>query len=467
MLLLFRPMRMQRTGYAICIVQLAFVLTQENFARALTVGDSVDAGPLASDAQAPSTTAVPTPTEAAPTGPPVSPAPPSAPQPMPPPVPPAGDSGGQGFSSFGDAISTAATDVNLTLKMYGDTGFSVRNNASWLWANTVSSNPGTYSPGVWNSFFAPRIDLFGSADVGRLSFLTEVMFEGNHNNIAVDVERVQLNYLLANWLRLHVGRSHLAWGYYMDTYHHGNLFELTTSRPYAIQFEDSSGIILAHNVGVGADGTFGDGAASFRYDVEVGNGHGADITSVQLEYAEQNQKSVNIRLRWMPVDGLIIGINGLRDVIPTLASGVMGVPDRPRTEELVAGAHIVYTEHHFLIDIEGFAMRHNPVGSASDNIFGGFAELGYSIGAFTPYLRPEYIRFPASPDIVYQYTEGDAQGLTGSGASVYSATRDFADLRVGIKWMPIPQLALKLEGERLSHDAQDQEIATAKVAFGF
>jgi|CZKU01.1.fsa_nt_gi hypothetical protein len=389
---------------------------------------------------------------------------------LPPPVAPAApppDFGNGGTTSFGDAFSAVATDTNLLLKMYGDTGFAVRDNAYWPWATTTTSNPGAYSPGVWNSFFTPRIDLFGSADVNKLSFLTEVMFEGNHNELSVDLERVQLTYLVSNWLRLRAGRTHLAWGYYNDTYHHGNLFELTTSRPYSVQFEDSGGIILAHNVGVGADGTLGDGLASFRYDVEVGNGHGADVTAVSLQYAEKNQKSVNVRFRWMPVDGLIIGINGMRDVIPTLLSTAMGVPSRPDTEELVAGAHVVYTEHSFIVDFEGFAMRHNPSGAPSDDIFGGFAEVGYTIGAFTPYLRPEYIRFPASPDVIYQYSADDAQGIASGGPSPYTATRDFADLRLGLKWAPVPQLAFKLEVERLSHDSHAQDIATAKAAFGF
>jgi hypothetical protein len=168
----------------------------------------------------------------------------------------------------------------------------------------------------------------------------------------------------------------------------------------------------------------------------------------------------------MPIDGLIIGINGMRDVVPLLASAGAPTLERPSTEELLGGAHVVYTEHHCLVDIEGFAMRHNPNGATSTSIYGGFAELGYSIGAFTPYTRGEYIRFPSSGDIIYQYTADSAQGTLSGHPSIYS-TQDFTDLRLGIKWLPLPQLALKLEGERLARSAQDQEIATVKAAFGF
>ncbi len=378
------------------------------------------------------------------------------------------------FSS--DPLGAMSSATDLTLKMYGDTGFAVRNHAYQPWPLSTA-NPNVYSPGVWNSFFAPRIDLFGAADVGKLTFLTEVMFEGESNTIGVDVERLQINYLFANWLRVRAGRTHLAWGYYNDTYHHGNLFELTTSRPFSVNFEDSLGLILAHNVGVGIDGTFELGSAgSFRYDAEIGNGRPADVTSVALQFAEKDEKAVNLRLRWISLDGLILGVNGMRDVVPSLGSSQPGVLTRPDTEELVGGAHVVYMETQFHIDIEAFAMRHNPAGAPSTNIFGGFAELGYAIGAFTPYARAEYIRFPDQGDIVYQYTGDSAQGTLLGSPSVYDGVRDFTDLRIGIKWLAMPQLALKLEGERLARGTggpilggprTDQEIATAKAAFGF
>lgn len=375
------------------------------------------------------------------------------------------------FSS--DPIGALSNAADLTLKMYGDTGFAVRNNDYQPWP-TGTANPNVYQQGVWNSFFAPRLDLFGAADVARLTFLTEVMFEAENNQIGVDVERLQISYLFTNWLRVRAGRTHVAWGYYNDTYHHGNLFELTTSRPYSVNFEDSLGIILSHNVGIGLDGTFDLGSASqFRYDVDVGNGRAADITAVPLQFANKNQKSVNVRLRWIVLDGLILGINGLRDVVPSLSEGTV---TRPVTEELIGGAHVVYMENHAHVDIEGFAMRHNPTGAPSTNIYGGFAELGYAVGPVTPYVRGEYMRFPAAGDIIYQYSADSPQGILLGAASVYSGVRNFTDLRVGVKWLAFPQLALKLEGERLGLSAgdlilgpasQSQEIATVKAAFGF
>ncbi len=361
---------------------------------------------------------------------------------------------------------SAATD--LTLKLYGDTGFSVRDNSRQPWP-TNTSNANAYSVGNSASFSAPRLDFFGSAYVDRLSFLTEVMFEAKNNGIEVDVERLQIGYLFADWLRVRAGRAHLAWGYYNDTYHHGNIFELTTSRPYSVNFEDSFGIVMTHIVGVGVDGTIKLGHTFVQYAAEVGNPRPADITSVAVEYAEGSQPTVNARLRWLPTDGLILGVNGMRDVIPQLQLGTATplIAARPQTEELVGGAHVVYTEHHALVDVEAFFMRHNPVGGSAANLYGGFAELGYTVGAWTPYFRPEYIRFPSARDPVFQYVATDPQGIVAGGDSLYAGIKDFVDMRVGVKWLVVPQLALKLEGDRVARDGTHQESATIKAAFGF
>jgi hypothetical protein len=36
-----------------------------------------------------------------------------------------------------------------------------------------------------------------------------------------------------------------------------------------------------------------------------------------------------------------------------------------------------------------------------------------------------------------------------------------------VKWLVVPQLALKLEADRLGRDGQHMEYATFKAAFGF
>lgn len=327
------------------------------------------------------------------------------------------------------------------LKLYGDTLFQARNHGA-----------------VKTTFAAAHLDLFFTADVGKLSLLSEVFFEGREDNtIALDVERLQVSYLFENWLRVRAGRSHTAFGYYNDTYHHGNLFELTTERPFGVGFEDQGGLFTAHLVGAGVDGTFELGkAGALRYDAEIGNGRLADLTAVAVVQAGKTEKMGNVRLRWLtPVDGFAIGVNGVYDLVPE-AEATATAPARPKVIEGIGGVHTYYMEHNVHFLAEGFVIHHQASGGGATNTVGAFTELGYTFGDFTPYVRPEVIHFPRGGDPVFQ-----APGAFWEGSS------SMLDLRLGVRWLPFPQLALKLEGERLARGAGAQEILTTKLAFGF
>jgi len=428
--------RLGGASIAICLTLAARApAAGANATPSIAAATSGDATPKAADASAPATSEgvaaapAPAPTPAAlepAAAPPTAAAAAAAPAPADP------------FGSPGD-FAAPAEDAAINLKVYGDTQFEVR----------------SHTP-VHASFQAAHLDLFPTADVGRLSFLSEVFFEaGGENEFAVDVERVQISYLVANWLRIRAGRTHTAFGYYNDTYHHGNLFELTTERPYAVNFEDSGGLFVAHLVGLGADGSFDAGSAgSFRYDLEVGNGRLADTSGVAVNHAGKDDKLVNLRLRWMPIDGLILGVNGIHDQVPARPSGQD--PERPKVGELIGGAHAVYMEHDFHVLLESYLISHAPSGGKKTTTRGGFIELGRAFGELTPYARAEVIRFPKQGDVIYQ-----------DASSPYVGVRTLFDARLGLRWLPLPQLALKLEVGRVSYDSTHQESATVKAAFGF
>jgi hypothetical protein len=330
-------------------------------------------------------------------------------------------------------------DGTLQLKMYGDTQFLGR-----------STGP------VKTSFAAAHLDLFATADVGRLSFLSEVFFEAEENELAFDVERAQVSYLVANSLRLRAGRSHTAFGYYNDTYHHGNLFELTTGRPYSAQFEDAGGLFTAHLVGAGADGTFAAPKGTFRYDLEVGNGRLADITAVAVSDAGKNGKMLNLRLRYIHDGGFTLGVNGVVDAFPRPAVDAQGDPERPYVREQIAGAHAVYMEKRWHVLLEGSLIRHAPMHRNSVLTQSAFLELGRDLGDFTPYARGEIIHFPSQGDLIYQAVR-----------SPYAGSEWVHDARIGLRYRPMQQLALRVEGQRPSFGGHHAYIGTAKLAFGF
>jgi hypothetical protein len=323
--------------------------------------------------------------------------------------------------------------------LYGDTQFSGR-----------STGP------VKTSFAAAHLDLFATADVGRLSFISEVFFEAEDNELAFDVERAQVSYLVANFLRLRAGRSHTAFGYYNDTYHHGNLFELTTSRPFSVQFEDAGGLFTAHLVGAGADGTFNAPKGTLRYDLEVGNGRLADITAVAVTDAGKNGKLLNLRLRYIHDSGFTLGVNGLIDAFPRPDSEAQPEESRPYVREQIAGAHAVYMERRWHVLLEGALVRHAPVNRDALLTQSAFLELGRDVGDFTPYIRGEIVHFPRQGDLIYQ-----------AARSPYAGSEWVQDARIGLRYRPMQQIALRAEGQRSSFDGHHTYIGTAKLAFGF
>lgn len=348
------------------------------------------------------------------------------------------------------AVAARAEDDDsaVDLRIYGDTGFTVQN----------------HSP-VNNSFDAARLDFFPTASIDRLSFLAEAVFEaGEDNEFGVDIERMQVAYLFADWFRLKAGRMHTAYGYYNDAYHHGKLFELATDRPFVAQFEDGGGLLEAHIVGAAVDGKIPLGSVlDVHYDLEVGNGRGFSLGEVSVLEARKNEKMLNARLRLLPrfLDGLILGGNIFRDEIPAVPPPLPGTPPLPgpvnNLRELVVGAHLAYMEHSFHVLFEGSYIWHHDEALGTDyRNYDGFAELGYTIGSFTPYTRTEHVIFDSKLDPLYQEVP------------LYQNANTIDDVRLGLKWAATENIALKLEGRTLlAHPGLSRQSATLQVAFGF
>jgi hypothetical protein len=346
------------------------------------------------------------------------------------------------------ALVTSQAHADVDLKFYGDTSFGVRNHSD-----------------VSNSFAAAELELFPTATVDRASFLAELMAEAGEDNVLVmDLERVQVAYLFADWLRVRTGRMHTAFGYYNDGYHHAKFFQLTTGRPQLVSFEDEGGLLAAHLVGVGVDGQVSLGEAlDLHYDVEAGNGRGNIVDEVTIAQAKKSNKMFNVRLRLLPsfLEGLIVGANFTVDEIPpALPPESPGAPPPPgipnRMRELVWGAHVAYREHHVHVIAEGAAIIHKEeVTNRTYRHYGGFVEIGYALGDFLPYARYEHIKFASIPDPFF---------LTGSLGS----PSVFRDTRVGLKWVPTENIALKLEGRTTKIGDGDAIMAAElQCAFGF
>jgi hypothetical protein len=336
----------------------------------------------------------------------------------------------------------ARAGADLGFNMYGDVDYIVEK----------SDGQAT------NSFMAPRVEVFYTATHERLSFLAEVMTEVDDNEFHADVERVGVGFLFAEWLRVWVGRFHTAIGYYNDAYHHGRYFQMTTNRPQIVRFEDEGGLIPAHSVGLHLDGRLGMGAAGWlRYDADLANGRGAIAEEVTNLEDHNKGKAVNLRLRYEPalVEGLILGANLYLDSIDAAASDPLTMtPTTRHVGERILGAHLAYLEHNVQVIAEVLGIAHrSDIGTGITRT--GFAEAGYTLRDFTPYLRLEVARFPAVLDPFYATNK---LALRGS----------FKGVLAGVRYTASEYIALKLE---LGQDALDAggtiRRGTVQCAFAF
>jgi hypothetical protein len=339
-----------------------------------------------------------------------------------------------------------AARADISVALYGDIGYAF-----------------AYQDGFSNAFAVPRVEPFTTANFGRLSVLVEPLLEVNHepfnpayNSFTIDVERLQLSYDFGDSLRLTAGRFHSPIGYYNDTYHHGVYFMMTEERPGFVDFEDSGGLIPAHMVGVKVDGRLPLGRyLAVRYDAAVGNSRNPEADNINLISDSLGPKAFCARLRLEPggaLDGLLVGGNFYGGNIAAYPGGAAF----PMTE-LTYGAHLAYLEHGFQFIAEGLVINHREQ-SGPGRLFQDwayFAELGYSLGDFTPYGRFERVLY-LGPE-VDPFFAGQLSGLEGSHETT----------TVGLRYLANEHLALKLELLDTHHDVGDPSLYAARFQASF
>jgi len=325
-----------------------------------------------------------------------------------------------------------------------------------------------------STFSLPRVTTLFTGTLGRLTLINENTFSvplfTQGNQFDVNVERFEIAYLVADWLRLKAGRFHTAFGYYNDAYHSGFYYQLGADRPGFTKFEEDGGIIPARAIGIHADGRFKIGAAgALHYDVEVSNSRGGTLASIANRQDLAKSKAVNLRLRYEPafLEGLIIGANYYFDEITgsTQFVGVnpaTGAPisvSIPNMHEQILGAHVAYVEGriHLIAEYAHFihTVRGTDLSFVTD---AGFVEAGYTIGDFTPFVVAEKIVFPGpAGQVADPYFALSVGGGLGSGTT----------LGAGVKWQVIDGLALKLHYSHMDGAAARVDAVAFQAAVAF
>jgi hypothetical protein len=308
---------------------------------------------------------------------------------------------------------------------------------------------------IGNGFSIPTLDIFLRGSAGNWSFLSEVLFDiDGGNEIGVDLDRMQVSYEAAPWLKITVGRFHTSLGYYNTAYPQGGaIYLLPIDRPAVADQHDNASIIPTSTVGLNFSGRLAAAAHNrFAYDLDVTNGRGVQSDDLANGGDHNNAKMLNLRLRY-EIGGLIVGGNALVDWIPPRLDPLTPQPDTLR--EQIFGLHLAYVEHPWHVIGEGYVIDH--VGpAATHRTLAAIAELGYTVGRLTPYARYELARFPTDPDpfwspvLTHQQERGNYDGLSA-----------------GLKFMPSDSFAVKVELEMNRAVTDTEYRAATQVAFGF
>ena len=310
-----------------------------------------------------------------------------------------------------------------------------------------------------NSIAVPTIDFFFRGQADKLTLLTELIFDiPEGNNFEADIDRLVLSYEFSEALKVGVGRFHVALGYVNTAYPHGAaVYLLSIDRPVTVSQFDAEALLPALGVGLHLGGRLHSSATAFSYDLEILNGRGTSAAEVQTAEDHNNEKAVNVRLRYEPgfLPGLIIGANAYLDYIPPAPADAVTMmsPQPLKLREQIFGAHVAYVEYPFHVIAELYAQQHLGGGRTFTTV-AWFAEVGYSVGKLTPYLREELVAFPSSKDPYFALTAQQDRG-------------NFQATSAGLKWSPFDYLAFKVEVEWNHAETDSLYAAIIQAAFGF
>lgn len=292
-----------------------------------------------------------------------------------------------------------------------------------------------------NSFAMGQFDLFMTAAIAdHISFMAETVIEVNEENgIAIDLERLLINYDLSPSLRLSAGRYHSTIGYWNDAFHHGEWLSTSIGRPQVVEFEDGHGLLPSHNVGLQAKGDH-DVAGILKLDgtLEIGNGRGKVPDPPQLQNDANQAKCVNLQLGISPyalLSGLRIGggvyLDRIPDNTPTIDAAF---PDHGEMREIILTGFAVYRQGPWDLLAEYYRIIHTTTDDGTPGLANGtqavsnagIVQLGYRLGTWTPYVRGD----------VAQVSELDRY---------YDSTDQTATLGIGLRWDACSWNAIKIQ----------------------
>ena len=263
-----------------------------------------------------------------------------------------------------------------------------------------------------NAFRLGQLDLFLTSQLAEnVNALAETVIEADANeHFGIEVERLLLQYTPREWFNVAVGRYHTAIGYYNNAYHHGKWLQTATERPRIFSFEDESGVLPIHNVGVSVSGALPSSRLGLHYVAEVGNGRRYDPGEEAVQNLSDNNKSkaLNLALFARP------------DWLPGLQAGVSAYFDRlsasllPDVRQTILSAHVVYVSPAFEWLNEGVLVRDSSRLGTFET-YGFYTQVARRFGEFRPYVRYELLAANGRDPVMQAAGETDTHQILSLG----------------------------------------------------
>lgn len=282
-------------------------------------------------------------------------------------------------------LGTSSMARSFELNGFGDVTFTS--------STETNNNNGAFALGGLDLYVSQPID-------DKTEVVVEFVIEADATGESkIDLERLQLRYLVNDALKLHAGRFHNILGYWNTAFHHGTLLHTSIGRPAFLEFEDGGGILPSHLIGLWASGRYKTDPLSLTYGVMAGNGSKVQDGGLNPNNNSDNNgnKAVSFRLTAEPVGipGLMFGLSGSYAVVKGYTTSLTGeVMEVMRVKQSIAALDITYFEKPFEFLAEYYLILDKDDFSGSEkyssNAF--YIQGGYVINdLFIPYARYEQV----------------------------------------------------------------------------
>ncbi|MEO6697289.1 MAG: hypothetical protein ABIN45_04740 [Gammaproteobacteria bacterium] len=147
------------------------------------------------------------------------------------------------------------------------------------------------------------LDIFYSADYGRLRLLSELEVEITEREI--EIERLQAGWLFGSGTTAWIGRFHTPLGYWNTQYHHGSYLQTAVTRPGIMEFHGLKAPLPLHIAGLLVEGTHPLENQEIHYQISLGAGpnlqhHGLEPVDFLNLNTGAHKFSAAARLSYLP-----------------------------------------------------------------------------------------------------------------------------------------------------------------------